>query len=145
METKSLRLLPPQQLPTQLTLSAEQLTVFLAVLRLLLEATNHSNADLAIKKLNQAFSLLEDTQRSPMPDTPTKTLLSRGDIEDYDQYFGVSHSEAENVAVGLLSSVIVALREMVLLSKSHEFNPNLLATLKQGYSSYLGLILQVFS
>jgi len=145
MTTENLKLLPPQQLPTQLTLSPEQRAVSSAFLRLIVEAMNYSNADIAIEKLNEAFSLLGDTQRSPLPDTPTQTLLSREAIEDYDQYFGVGHFEAEDVAVGLLSSFIVALREMVLLSKSYQFDPDLIATLKQGYSSYLGLMLQIFN
>lgn len=145
MNTESLNLLPPQQLPTQLTLSAEQRIVFLGVLRLILEAINHSNTDLAIEKLNKALFLLGETKRSPVTNLPTETALNAEKIGDYDEYFRVTHAEAEDVAIALMSSIIVAFRETLLLSKSNEFDPSLIATLKQGYSSYLGLILQVFS
>ncbi|MEH2460174.1 hypothetical protein [Nostoc sp.] len=146
MESEYLNLLTPQQLPTQLTLSYETDERVSEALKLILEAVNHSSADLAGDKLNQALIIIGETKRSPVNDPLTHSgLLSLERIDDFDRYFQIVHVQAEDTAIVLVSSIILALREFFLLSLSKDFNSSKMVDLKKGYQEYVKLLTRVFT
>ncbi|MEH2410091.1 hypothetical protein [Nostoc sp.] len=146
MESEYLNLLTPQQLPTQLTLSYETDERVSEALKLILEAVNHSSADLAGDKLNQALIILGETKRSPVNDPLTHSgFLSLERIDDFDRYFQIVHVQAEDTAIVLVSSIILALREFFLLSLSKDFNSSKVVDLKKGYQEYVKLLTRVFT
>lgn len=146
MESKYLDLLTPQQLPTQLTLSYETDEQVSEALKLILEAVNHSCADLGVDKLNQALIIIGETKRSPVNDPLTNSsFLSLKKIVDFDRYFQIVHVQAEDTAIVLVSSLVIALREFLLLSQLQEFNSSKVADLKKGYNEYVKLLTRVFT
>ncbi|MEH1907472.1 MAG: hypothetical protein V7L05_11275 [Nostoc sp.] len=146
MESEYLNLLTPQQLPTQLTLSDEMDERVSEALKLILEAVNHSCGDLAGDKLNQALIIIGETKRSPVNDLLThNSFLSLEKIDDFDRYFQIVHVQTEDTAIVLISSLLVALREFLLLSQSKDFNSSKVVDLKKGYQEYVKLLTRVFT
>ncbi|MEH1904256.1 MAG: hypothetical protein V7L04_23320 [Nostoc sp.] len=146
MESEYLNLLTPQQLPTQLTLSYQTNERVSEALKLILEALNHSCADLAGDKLNQALIILGETKRSPVNDPLThNSFLSLEKIDDFDRYFQIVHVQTEDTAIVLVSSLLIALREFLLLSESKDFNSSKVIDLKKGYQEYIKLLTRVFT
>ncbi|MEH2362693.1 hypothetical protein [Nostoc sp.] len=146
MESEYLNLLTPQQLPTELALSDEVDERVSEALKLILEAVNHSCADLAGDKLNQALIIIGETKRSPVNDLLThNSFLSLEKIDDFDRYFQIVHVQTEDTAIVLISSLLVALREFLLLSQSKDFNSSKVVDLKKGYQEYVKLLTRVFT
>ncbi|MEH2006214.1 hypothetical protein [Nostoc sp.] len=146
MESEYLNLLTPQQLPTQLTLSYQTNERVSEALKLILEALNHSCADLAGDKLNQALIILGETKRSPVNDPLIhNSFLSLEKIDDFDRYFQIVHVQTEDTAIVLVSSLLIALREFLLLSESKDFNSSKVIDLKKGYQEYIKLLTRVFT
>ncbi|MDF5739433.1 MULTISPECIES: hypothetical protein [unclassified Nostoc] len=146
MESEYLNLLTPQQLPTQLTLSYQTNERVSEALKLILEALNHSCADLAGDKLNQALIILGETKRAPVNDPLThNSFLSLEKIDDFDRYFQIVHVQTEDTAIVLVSSLLIALREFLLLSESKDFNSSKVIDLKKGYQEYIKLLTRVFT
>ncbi|MDJ0902126.1 MAG: hypothetical protein QNJ55_25325 [Xenococcus sp. MO_188.B8] len=146
MESEYLRLdlLNPLQLPTNLSLSLETKKKVSQVLKLLLIVIDDEHIDQNIEKLNQALFILGETNNSPITDTITQTSLTLEKIQDYDHYFRMNHTQTEDIGITVLSSIIVAFREMLLLCKSNQFNHHHVEQLKQGYKEYIDLLIRIF-
>ncbi|WP_265278207.1 hypothetical protein [Nostoc sp. KVJ3] len=144
MKSKYLNLLTPGQLPTQLTLSHEMHERVSEALKLILEAINHLPTNVAVDKLNQALTIIGETERSPINDSLiNNTFLSVKKIEEFDRYFQIVHVEAENISIVLVSSLVVALQEFLFLSELKNFNSSKMVDLKKGYQEYVELLNRV--
>ncbi|GBF80864.1 hypothetical protein [Aphanothece sacrum] len=140
-----LNLLNPLQLPTTLSPDSETNNKILKTLELIQIVITESDTDQNLDKLIEAMVILGETQQSLINNPITETFLSLEEIEDYDNYFMVNHCNSENIAISIVSSIVLAMRELLLLSKLHNFNHEELLKLKQGYQEYINLLFRTFN
>lgn len=144
-QSLTLYLLSPLKLPTDCTLSLDTNRKISQVLDLLLSVLDTSSIENSLKNLDQALEILGNTKQLPLAKSFTKTVLSKEKIEDYDNYFLVRHIQSDNEPITIVFSIIIALKEMLLLNKIYDFHSDYNEQLKQGYKEYIFLLKRVFN
>jgi hypothetical protein len=140
-----LYLLAPWELPTQVSLSdAHQRQLSQALTQLLRSLEQPTNE--AIATLDQALSTLDSGEITAVMSTSTKTPLKPWEVEDFDQYFGVTHIHAQEPTICLVMSLLLTCRTfLVLIQQGNEFDQTQVDYQKHGFASYARLLARVFN
>lgn len=141
-----LYLLAPWDLPIQQQLSEANEVKLRQVLKQLLQALEQTSTQEALAMVNQELVNLDTGNVSPVPISSTKTLLTPWEIEDFDNYFGVSHVQTQEPAICLVRSLLVAYQTFLTLNHySSGLDPGQVALQKRGFKSYVYLLARIFS
>lgn len=127
----------------QLGDSKDNLYVALKLFQKALDEHSYSNALLTI---NQALEILEPLEIIESNIANSNTGLKQWEIDDFDNFFGLKHIEAENPANCLVSSLIKGYQTLLKLSnvsdcESYKFH---IEAQKNGLRTCLELFFRVF-
>lgn len=114
-------------------------------LQQLMQALREPVVEQARHQLEQALTDLGDITVQPADPATTRTPLRVAEVSDYDYYFGLQHvhttSDARCLVKGLLMTCHVFL---TLCSQVAEFRLEHIEQQKQGFRSYVSLLIRVF-
>ncbi len=100
--------------------------------------------DEAIATLDQAVSALDIGEVTSVEGTSTKTPLKPWEIEDFDQYFGVTHIHAQEPLLCLVMSLLLTCRTFLALVQQGDFDQTQVNYQRRGFASYARLLARVF-
>ncbi|MFE4108012.1 hypothetical protein [Almyronema epifaneia] len=140
-----LYLLVPWDLPSQMRLSAAHQVRLSKALCCLLRSLEESPAD-AIATLEQALATLNSYPVKPAEIVTTQTPLKSWEVADFDQYFNVTHVQAQEPSTCLVASVLLTCRTFfLLLQQDYDFDPTQIERQKRGFVSQAHLLARVFN
>lgn len=141
-----LYLLVPWELPIQQQLSGSEKVILERSLQQFLKALSQHSIQEAIIALDQALANLDISSIVPMHLTSTQTPLDVSEIEDFDNYFEVSHVQAQEPAICMVWSLLIAYQVFLMLSdQGSEFDRTQVELQKQGFRSYVYLLARAFN
>ncbi|PSF35018.1 hypothetical protein C7H19_17910 [Aphanothece hegewaldii CCALA 016] len=140
-----LELLVPWDLPIEQKLSETDQIIISQSLNQLLAALKQSSPATALKIIEETLDRLGRIEGYPVEPTSTKTALETWEVKDFDQYFEISHIQTENTAICLVRSILVAYQTLLILNAQyHGLDPTQIELQKQGFVSYVHLLVRVF-
>jgi hypothetical protein len=143
---EKLYLLVPWNLPILYQLHEGDKNKFQLALKQILRASEQTSHLEALATISQALVTFSMTDLSPAQLSSTNTYLKSWEVEDYDNYFGVTHVNTSEPAACLIKSVLVAYQTFLLLNcQSSQFNPCQIKLQKRGFAGYARLLARVFN
>lgn len=141
-----LYLLVPWDLPIEQQLSEADQIKLRQALRQLLQALHQASNREAIAMINQELANLDiGNVFSPLVSS-TKTPLKLWEVEDFNNYFNVSHVKTQEPAVCVVWSLLAAYQIFLTLEQyGSQFDATQVERLKEGLKSYAYLLVRVFS
>lgn len=141
-----LYLLVPWDLPIEQQLSEADRVKLQQALKQLLQALHQASNREAIAIINQELANLDIGNVFPSLASSTKTPLKFWEIEDFNNFFNVSHVKTQEPAVCVVWSLLVAYQIFLTLKEDGgQFDPIQVERQKQGLRSYVYLLARVFS
>ena len=141
----TLDLLVPWDIPLECSLGDAEKQQIQATLEQLLEALQVSDYNQALIQIKQLLANLKIPSTQIAQVKSTKTSLSTEDVDDYDQYFGVSHVQTRESALCLVRGLLTnCYRFMALCAQNPQLSFQQIAQQKQGFVSYIHLLARVF-
>ena len=114
-------------------------------LRQLMQALREPVVEQTLQQLEQALADLGEIAVQPADLATTRTPLRVVEVSDYDYYFGLQHvhttSDARCLVKGLLMTCHMFL---TLCGQVAELSPEHIEPQKQGFRSYVSLLIRVF-
>ena len=143
----TLILLRPDYLPSSHKVNESQDKLY-TVISLLCQALAETSQESALTTINLALDILGPVEVIETGETlPTKTSLKTGEIEEFDQFFGLKHVQAREPAECLVASILTAYRAWLELNRCTSLeSANLdIESQKNGFKSCVSLLARVFN
>jgi hypothetical protein len=144
---RHLYLLPPTDLPIQLNLNQAVQTQIQTAMQQLYQALEATNITTSLGLIDQAMFSLGDIPIEAIADDQTQTKLPLWEVEDYDQYFQVSHIQSAHSDRCLLYGLLTTCHRFFhMLQQGHPgFSPEQVARSRDGFISYAQLLQRVYN
>ena len=140
-----LHLLIPWELPTQGSLSDDHRVQLSEALNQLLRSLKQPSSE-SITTLDQALARLNESEVISAEIASTKTPLRLWQMEDFDQYFGVTRVQTPDSATCLVMNILLTCRTFLfLVHQDHDFSQAQIEQQKNGFASYARLLARVFN
>jgi hypothetical protein len=139
-----LYLLPPTALPVQSdTIAKPKIQSAIQQLHQALEA---SDITTSLALIEQAMSGLGEIPVESIINDQTQTKLPLWEVEDYDQYFQVSHIQSAHSDRCLLYGLLTTCHRFfqMLQQGDTKFDPKLVARSRDGFASYTHLLQRIY-
>lgn len=141
-----LYLLVPWDLPIQEQLNEANKAKLCQALKQLLQALEQASDREALATINQELANLDISNIFPAPVSSTKTPLKPWEVEDFDNYFNVSHVQTQEPAICVVWSLLTAYQSFLTLNRyGSNFDPAQVELLKEGFRTYAYLLERVFN
>lgn len=143
-----LYLLVPWDLPIEQQLSETEQFKLHQALKQLLQALVQVSDQEALAIINQELANLDLGNVLPAHISSTTTPLKPWEVEDFDNYFNVSHVQTQEPAVCVVWSLLTSYQIFLTLSLSDygsNFDPTQIELLKEGFRTYVYLLERVFN
>lgn len=141
-----LYLLPPWELPIQQQLSEADEVKLRQALKQLLQALEQTSCQEALAMINQELANLDMGNVSPLSLSSTKTPLKPWEVEDFDNYFGVTHVHSQEPAICIVWSLLMTYQAFLILNLySDKLDPAQVVLQKRGFKGYVYLLARIFS
>lgn len=148
-----LYLLVPWDLPLEQDLSEVHQVKLSQALKQLLQALEEPSHQKALMLIEQELANLDLDGVFPATSSTTKTPLKSWEVQDFDQYFMVSHVKTPEPAFCVVWSLLAAYQNFLMLDGATQseaqqspspFDPTQVKQLKAGLKSYAYLLVRVF-
>ena len=114
-------------------------------LRQLMQALREPVVEQALPQLEQALADLGEIAVQPADPATTRTPLRAADVSDYDRYFGLQHVNTASDARCLVRGLLMTCHTfLTLCSQVAELSPEHIEQQKQGFRSYVSLLIRAF-
>ncbi|QLE54760.1 hypothetical protein [Nostoc sp. TCL26-01] len=141
-----LYLLVPWDLPIEQELNEVDKNKLYKILSQFLLVLKEPVVPEALITINQILANLEMVDIITAKISSTETSLKAGEVEDFDNYFGVTHIKTQETAICLIKSVILAYKNFLEISQNfHDVDLIQVELQKRGFATYIYLIARVFS
>jgi len=141
-------LIRPELLSSTYALSISSQEKLSRVLQIFLGALAETSDEKALQKLDRALEILEPLNAiEPDKINSTHNGLQAWEIQEYDNFFGLSHVQTKQPADCLLASIILAYRTLLELNIRDSTIPehSNIETLKIGFKSSAKLLMRTFN
>ena len=140
-----LDLLVPWELPLDQPLAGRDRERVRQALRQLLQALQEVEAKQALQQLEQALAHIGEIPVRPAVPATTSTSLRVAEVSDYDRYFDLQHVHTASDACCLVRGLLVTCHMfLTLCSQASALRPEHIEQQKQGFRSYVSLLVRVF-
>lgn len=145
--TPRLYLLVPWELPHEQQLNEVDQTKLRKALNQLLQALKQTSPQKALTIVNQELATIEIAEDFLTAEIySTETPLKVWEVEDFDNYFGVTHIKTQQPAICLVGSILFAYKTFLEISiHSSQLDPIQVDLQKRGFETYAHLLARVFN
>ncbi len=141
----NLYLVVPGDLPVEQHMDELQKVQLCRSLNQLLQALGQTSNQAALTMITQELANFNLSGIFPSQPSVTKTPLKPWEVEDYNNYFQVSHVRARDPAFCVVHSLLTAYQLFLAFDdRDREFDPFQVRLLKEGLKSYVFLLARVF-
>lgn len=140
-----LELLVPWDLPTEQRLPTGDRIRVEQALQFFLRALHEPSPTTALDQVEQAIAVLGQITTEVTQIQSTKTALKQPQIEDYDQYFEVTHVQSPDPIGCIIRSLLVTYQRLLQIWQTDrvQFEPHQIELQKQGFISYVHLLARI--
>jgi len=141
----NLYLVVPGDLPVEQQLNEVKKVRLCRSLNQLLQALVQTSNQAALTMINQELANFNLSGIFPCQPSVTKTPLKPWEVEDYNNYFQVSHIRTQDPAFCVVHSLLTAYQLFLAFDdRDREFDAFQVRLLKEGLKSYIFLLARVF-
>lgn len=146
IDSPHLYLLPPLALPTQVNLDPAAKQQLQSAIQQLLQALENTEVDASLNLIEQAMISLGEIPVDPIALADTQTKLPLWEVEDYDQYFQVSHVQSAHSDRCLLYGLLTTCHRFFQMLRQSDcrFSPEQVACSRIGFVTYAQLLQRVY-